>query len=118
MLQAYDGSEGMSPVSALVRKQQEKCCKDDLCFLIELSFLGGMDGEQGVAIAKSRLLEHLPTQPSADPGFAVSSIAAHVSSLAGSPLASFISVDMRGHLDTCSSIVQAISAKRPPFFPK
>jgi hypothetical protein len=118
VLQAYDCSAGMQSVSALVRKQQEKCCKDDPCFLIELSFLGGMDGEQGVAIAKSRLLEHLPTQPSADPGFAVSSIAAHVSSLAGSPLASFISVDMRGHLDTCSNIVQAISAKRPPFFPR
>jgi len=77
-----------------------------------------MDGEQGVAIAKRRLLEHLPTQPSADPGFAVSRIATHVSSLAGSSLASFISVDMKGHIDTCSSIVQAISAKSPPVFSK
>ena len=39
-----------------------------------------------------------------------------VAALARSPLAKFVSVTVKGHVDTCSEIIQQLALKTPPSF--
>jgi len=108
--------DGDSSIAKIVEARATLSTKDDAGFILENSFLAGMEGEQGITILRQKLLACMPTQGTIDDAFSISSVAIAAQAIAASSLAKFVGSVARGHLDTVVSILIAIRGNTPPAF--
>ena len=103
-------------IAKVVENRSANTAKDDASFIVDNAFLAGMEGEQGAAIMRKKLLSQFPTEGTLEQQYTIQAVAANVQQIACSSLAKFVGPVIRGHLDTVVSITTALKRNVPPAF--
>ena len=109
-------SGGSNTILDVVRRVELRTTSIDRTSFVDTAFLGGMNGEQGEVIMNDQLMAAVPANAEEANAMTIEGCSTTVAALARSPLSKFVSVTVKGHVDTCSEIIQQLALKTPPSF--
>ena len=109
-LEAFE-SGGANTILDIVRLKQDQCIQQDKCFLLDCSFLSGMQGAQGTLILKRKMLACFP--PKAANTVCLKTVSSRISEVSRCSLMQFVCESTRAHMETIASIVTSICLRTP-----
>ena len=108
--------DGDTTISAECERKALSTTGSDKNFILENSFLSGMEGAQGEAVLRAKVLAALPSKAVLDDAFTIDNIVVNIQAIARSSLCKFVSISAKGHMDTICDIVVALKSRLPPPF--
>ena len=108
--------DGDTTISAECERKGLSTIGSDKNFILENSFLSGMEGAQGEAVLRANVLAALPSKAGLDDTFTIENIIINIQACARSSLCKFVSISAKGHMDTICDLVCSIKSKSPPLF--
>ena len=97
--------------------QEQACASNDKYFALDAALLTGISGETGEQILTNKLYSFFPSSDD-DDATSVAAAATNVQTLSQTPLCSFASAGLQGHVNIACDIALAIKMRIAPKFQK